>query len=607
MKYMNKRILFGIVLLSFVFIMSSVRADICQNLNTPYQIVTLTSGVESTSACFIITADNTTLDCNGYNITTTGINSYPVDITQAVRNVTIKNCNISAYDAYYGIAIRHDYTNETNILFNNITTYGNGGGGGILLSFSNYYNISNNIITSVGNNHGIQASSLSNSSINNNTIRTLGSRTQGIGIYIYGSSYNNTLLYNDVISNNTAIYMDSCINCNIMGGSYHAIKLDYFLNVINTNFTDTNFTAARNISISKWFNYNNETNGNIWLKTSASSLTRFLSLWSNTTMRWNDTNSSKGLTVRYNLTGLQTNTGYSIYNTSNGVRTNPYIYKTDGNGDLPSFTILLNGNTEISVENITIISGVVNMSYSGSTQTLNFTLSNFLTTLQARWENIWNNTGFGGNLQFLANVVYPKSRNIYYNRSYTFTNPTFGALNVTGINATNSIKFNGVTKTVSEGSASLGSDFIFIHNGTISSKNNDTIASDTAEFGSGIPVNQTETGDIISNGTGGNILSHNTTILSFSPVDGSICSDCGYTAIWNSSINDSQVVTGIFIKVLSSGTWVTLNVLTTSTCDSSTPSFSNTTVGSKVYECCAKNTNGDANNRIDYVKCRHSI
>jgi len=120
------------------------------------------------------------------------------------------------------------------------------------------------------------------------------------------------------------------------------------------NFTNTGFTVQRQfrfIDSTPWFNYNNETDGSIWLKTtvsSASIITRTLTTWSQAEMAWNDTNSTAGITATYNLTGLFANTNYSIYNTTSSGTTTQYL-TTDSNGILPSFTIFLNGNTEIKV------------------------------------------------------------------------------------------------------------------------------------------------------------------------------------------------------------------------------------------------------------------
>jgi len=66
-------------------------------------------------------------------------------------------------------------------------------------------------------------------------------------------------------------------------------------------------------------------------------------------MKWNDTNSTAGLTARYNLTGLNVNSKYVATNTTS-YGSSIQVLTTDASGVLPSFIIQLNDNTEIQLQ-----------------------------------------------------------------------------------------------------------------------------------------------------------------------------------------------------------------------------------------------------------------
>jgi hypothetical protein len=162
------------------------------------------------------------------------------------------------------------------------------------------------------------------------------------------------ILTNVISRNNTyGIYFG--YNCNyntIMGGSFHDNIYDYYIIPTvrgDSNFTSTNFTGIRTIYLGRTqdgFNYNDEIDGNIWLRTNfslnTSTITRELITWSRSLIQWNDTNiSNPGPSGIYKITGLFPNSYYNIYNDS--VLT--YNLSTDSDGVLPEFTInLVNGN-----------------------------------------------------------------------------------------------------------------------------------------------------------------------------------------------------------------------------------------------------------------------
>ncbi|MCG2724524.1 hypothetical protein L6303_07315, partial [archaeon] len=149
----------------------------------------------------------------------------------------------------------------------------------------------------------------------------------------------------------------------------------------------TNFTGERRIAFydnTSWFNYNNKTSGNIWLKTSITinalqGIKRTFVTWSHPQMKWNDTNTSSGVVTLYNITGLLSYATYKVYNTSAGVQTNPYTFET-GAGNAISFTIALNDNTEILVN-------TTGSDYSPAVSSLNYPPDNSNFTAGTLWLN----------------------------------------------------------------------------------------------------------------------------------------------------------------------------------------------------------------------------
>ncbi len=347
---------------------------------------------------------NTTLDCQGYNLDgNDASNTNGIYLTGSnTKNNTVNNCNVTDFDE--GIKIGNQANN--NIIVNNIA-YSNLWG--FRLDFASFNVLINNVAyndtiesiwsrgfelwqnsnnntlinnTAFNNQIGFNIATLSqnntfinntanfsgeagfrivDSSSNNTFINNTASFNEGVtahGFYIWDSSNNNVLI-NNIVENNdySGIYIrDSSDGNNITGGSIaYAGSYDYYLNNTGSKnyFRNTNFTSTRNIRFrlsNQWFNYNNYSTGELWLKTSAPSsttLTRKLINWNQTLIKWNDTPNT-AVTARYNITGLLPIQLYKVYNTSVGLQTNPYTLTTDSNGAL-NFTINLNGNTEILV------------------------------------------------------------------------------------------------------------------------------------------------------------------------------------------------------------------------------------------------------------------
>ncbi|MDP3027172.1 MAG: LamG-like jellyroll fold domain-containing protein, partial [Nanoarchaeota archaeon] len=243
----------------------------CGNLNIPNTIYNLTQNVSSTGTCFNVTANNVTLNCNGYEINySSDGGNYEYGIYSNQNFTTIKNCRIKEgltggdydYAIYfngtkngtinnntittsgsrgYGILL-YSSSNSNTLSSNNITTSGSSGFGIRLDSSSNFNTLSNNIITtSYTNGWGIYLSSSSANTLSNNTITTSG--ITGYGIYLSSSSAN-TLSNNTITtsgSNGFGIWLQSSSNNNSFSGmnikTNNAAGYGIYIADTNHNFT----------------------------------------------------------------------------------------------------------------------------------------------------------------------------------------------------------------------------------------------------------------------------------------------------------------------------------------------------------------------------------
>ncbi|MEM5879201.1 MAG: DUF2341 domain-containing protein, partial [Candidatus Aenigmatarchaeota archaeon] len=312
-----KKIIFVLfAILFFSFFVTGARAD-CQSYiygapftitlnNTYYCLATSISNVGATAIQFLSSVENTTLDCQWFSMSgAAASNTY--GILLAGKNNTVKNCNISNFDA--GI-----YVNGSNnsIIINNILK-GNVNGGIFLASSHNNSLI--NLSTTGGGGAGI---SLSSSSYNNVTNITINGGNFGLSL---SGSYNTLINIFSYSSNGNQI---SGSYNNITGGSLGPSgNWDYYLSSAGTTnyFTDTNFTASRKIFLgdsSSWFNYRNDSTLELWLKTNVSAsttLNRILWKWMHANITWNES-ASTAAKANYNISGLIANNNYTVYNNS---------------------------------------------------------------------------------------------------------------------------------------------------------------------------------------------------------------------------------------------------------------------------------------------------
>lgn len=178
----------------------------CGNLNSidPY---ILSADIVTNQQCFVIEANNVSLDCRGRNITwgTDGDNAYiGIENTGGYSNITIKNCRLYAGSSNldtlsYGI--RFTGSNNSFITNNTIITTGDGAGNrGIYTTSSENLTIKYNNIETNGTtaNHGIYIEGGRNIFITNNTVLAKGTGAGGHGIFITTASRDDVIDFNYV-------------------------------------------------------------------------------------------------------------------------------------------------------------------------------------------------------------------------------------------------------------------------------------------------------------------------------------------------------------------------------------------------------------------------
>ena len=249
-----KKIAVIIFLLLFSFTAS---ADSCGNLSSS---ITLTHDMTSAGTCFVIKADNITIDCSGYWINYSqsekgyGIHSDGYD------NVNIKNCrfNNSVFSPSHAILL----TDSLNSIIANITAeFQSSESYGIFLNSSDYTNITDTrVISQYADSYGVMMKTSENNYIRGLNITTLGDSTYGIylssssknhisesfintsgdyshGIYLYLNSFNNSL---------------SEVNVTTSGDNAYAMKFEFS---DNNTIIKSNVKTAGNSSYGMYIFY----------------------------------------------------------------------------------------------------------------------------------------------------------------------------------------------------------------------------------------------------------------------------------------------------------------------------------------------------------------
>lgn len=166
--------------------------DGCNVLNTTHATYVLTDNVSSIGTCFNITAQNITLDCDGFSINYSVLGSEKTYGVYSNKSLTtIKNCNIidgnwtSSEDERYGIHI--EFSDNSTLL-------------------SNYISTSNS-----------QAVYLSNMNFSNLTLNTAVS--DEVEAFFMYDSFNNELFFNTGTSNPSKNVLDNFCRGFFLGSS----------------------------------------------------------------------------------------------------------------------------------------------------------------------------------------------------------------------------------------------------------------------------------------------------------------------------------------------------------------------------------------------------
>ncbi len=181
-------------------------------LDVEGQTYTLTENISSQGTCLTVSAENVTIDCNGYWI------NHSINGTDAMYgiysnqfNTTIKNCNIIDGNWSIGTQSRRGIylvSSHNSTLFRNFINESNSQG--VYTSGSNYMNITNNTISSSSS----QAIRLSSSHYN----ILVGNNIRAYSLYgtaLTSGSSNNTFINHTSKSNTDSIRFESSANGNL--------------------------------------------------------------------------------------------------------------------------------------------------------------------------------------------------------------------------------------------------------------------------------------------------------------------------------------------------------------------------------------------------------
>ncbi|MCX6749102.1 MAG: hypothetical protein NT076_05880, partial [Candidatus Pacearchaeota archaeon] len=191
---MLRKIIFLICIICSFFLaltlVSAVNISDCQELNITNTVYSLTQNVDSSTGsaenCFNITANNVTLDCNGFEINYSSIVKVGNGISIIGQNfTTIKNC-IMKYSQAGNIIF---LVMANNGLIQNNTIEVGANSEAIRIWGSNYNVVTQNSISSIGT--GSTAIILTTSSDHNNITfnNIIGGSLMNYGIYLYYSNF----------------------------------------------------------------------------------------------------------------------------------------------------------------------------------------------------------------------------------------------------------------------------------------------------------------------------------------------------------------------------------------------------------------------------------
>lgn len=214
----------------------------CSNLDLPGVTYYLTANINTSSFCMDISADNITLDCQGFTIDGEGSDT-AISVSQLIAsttNTTVKNCKLNYFGdgIILGWASSELYANDSTIFNNTITS-----------------------MTSAG----IYFSNSSNDEIYNNTIENC---RYGIILDNFVSIINN-IFYNNIIqdSTDTGISLDASESTCHEGNSFYNNLINntvnMYMNTMCENYWNTTQQAGTRI-----YSPGTDIGGNYWTNSS---------------------------------------------------------------------------------------------------------------------------------------------------------------------------------------------------------------------------------------------------------------------------------------------------------------------------------------------------
>lgn len=480
---------------------SALVIDQCQALPSGSHI--LNTSLTNTSTCFNITNSNTILDCNGFTIThsTAGSGNEIGIYISEVSNATVQNCVIQDGNSAGAATIGILFSNTNNSFFVNNTAYANGtsttnlirvngsssnhnvvennslffggsstGNVGISGASTNNLTITNNTISIISgfSGSGIVFLTVTNASIDSNTIRTNGTAAANIGVTLLGTS--GISITNNMITTDGSSFQNDGIRVSNFAFSNLLIENNTIM-----SFASSGLTSGILLSSST-------TNANITTNTisvsggasltgisSTSTLTNLRILSNNITTT--GTTFSRGIastagsltqsTLQSNYIAATGTNGASAF-TMVGVSGNVISQNTvisNGSGTLShAFSLNSNSHNNTLVGNNITASGASNYAISLSTGAMqNNTFNDTVLYNPGQWivsgtgsvNNTFSNTTFltlNGSIRFNRSFQIGASEDIIQNKlTVTLNNSFVNGSNLTYLNMSAIVTLNNIT------------------------------------------------------------------------------------------------------------------------------------------------------------------
>ena len=340
----------------------------CGDLNitgAAYIMVANASGNGST--CFNVTAENVTLDCDGYAITGNNL-VRSSGIYSDQFNTTIKNCDVRNFQhaIYFNRATNGTISNTTAG-----TTHSSFHATGTAIYFVSASN--NTVSISSGNSTtGIGMAMDANSS-QNTIIDSCFYSTGGYGVRITGNSNNNQISNSNASATYLGISIEESSNNGITGVSSasstnHALQLS--LNSNNT-ISNSTFNSTSSIPVYLSFSSGNMINNNTFISSYDSALISMEGVSGNNTLYWNNFTNTSGIYVNDTSNEMlyQNKTFYMNNNTNTHgtLYENGLFFGTDTYNPVSSVWRLNISDGNMTYINPSITNGIAEITYANTT------------------------------------------------------------------------------------------------------------------------------------------------------------------------------------------------------------------------------------------------